>query len=78
MRVKTQENLRSTSTNAHSVVVYDIANNPIFAATHFLGDSNVILAARAGEEDFQAVLNLIGSDIAPKVNTVTETGPDHA
>jgi hypothetical protein len=78
MRVNTQENLQPQSVNAHSVVVYDRANNPIFAATHFLGESDIIIAARAGEEDFQAVLNLIGADVEPKVKIVSEVHPKNA
>lgn len=71
MLVKTQVDLQPKSTPAYSVIVYDNAGNPIFAATHFI-DNNVVVAARVGEPDFQAVLNLIGDDVAPKVETIQE------
>ena len=49
---------------AHSVVIEDDMGNPIFVATHI---ADGILYSAVGDNDFKAVLNMVGLDNAPTV-----------
>lgn len=69
MKIKAQTNLIPKSAEVDSIVVYDNNDNPIFAATHILGEA--IAVARVGESDFPHVLKLIGDDVCPKVSEIS-------
>jgi hypothetical protein len=64
MLVKTQHNLMPHDEKAHSVVIEDDMGNPIFVATHI---ADGILYSAVGDNDFKAVLNMVGLDNAPTV-----------
>lgn len=70
MRVKSQHYLQPTVVDAHSVVVEDSRGNILFVAVEAGGNS--ILAAQAGDKDFNDILKALGID---KVTYVTEFKP---
>ena len=67
MLVKSQHNLIPSETPAHSVVIEDDMQNPIFVATHIGGG---ILYSSVGEPEFAAALEAAG--IKQKAPVVTE------
>jgi hypothetical protein len=69
MLIKCQHALQPTEQQAHSVVVFDDKNNPLFVAMH-LADG--IVYSSLGEKDFQVVLELVGIEKAP---TIVEIPP---
>ena len=65
MLVKSQHNLIPSETKAHSVVIEDDMQNPIFVATHIGGG---ILYSSVGEPEFAGALAAAGvKQKAPKV-----------
>lgn len=67
MLVKSQHNLIPSETAAHSVVIEDDMQNPIFVATHIGGG---ILYSSVGEPEFAAALAAAG--VKNPAPTVTE------
>jgi hypothetical protein len=57
MKIKTLHKLQPTDAQADCVIVRDDFNNPIFAAVH-VGET--IVCASVGDNDFDAVLRMIG------------------
>jgi hypothetical protein len=64
MLIKSQHTLQPAEQKAHSVVVYDDHNNPLFAAMHM---ADGIVYASLGENDFATVLKLVGIESPPKI-----------
>jgi hypothetical protein len=69
MKIKSQKNLVPAETTAHTVVVEDDMQNPIFVAVHV---ADAIAYAAVGDADFKRVLKLAGIETAP---TVIELAP---
>ena len=69
MKVKSQKNLVPSETIAHTVVIEDDMQNPIFVAVHV---ADAIAYASVGDGDFKRVLKLAGIETAP---TVVELPP---
>ena len=69
MIVKSQHNLIPADTKAHSVVVEDDLGNPIFVATHI---ADGILYSSVGDNDFKAVLEMVGISNAPTVKEIPQ------
>lgn len=68
MLVKTQHNLLPSEIKAHSIVIEDDLNNPIFVATH-LADG--IVYSAVGDNDFATLLKMVGVVTPPpKVNEI--------
>ena len=57
MKIKAIHKLQPTAVQADCVIVRDDLDNPIFAAVH-VGET--IICASAGDNDFDAVLQMIG------------------
>jgi hypothetical protein len=70
MRVKNQYNLQPTEFESHAVVLEDSEGNIIFAAVEL--EDGTILAAQAGDKDFEPLLKYMQID---KVTAVTEIKP---
>ena len=74
MLVKSQHNLTPTEKEAHSVVIEDDMQNPIFVATHIGGG---ILYASVGDPEFAAALMAAGVKTpAPTVREVLKPRED--
>ena len=69
MLIKTQYNLSPQDTPAHSVVVEDDLQNPIFVATHL---AEGIIYSSVGDSDFKEVLKLVGISGAPSVDHISQ------
>jgi len=69
MIVKSQHNLIPADTKAHSVVIEDDLGNPIFVATHIVDG---ILYSAVGDNDFKAVLEMVGISNAPTVKEIPQ------
>ena len=66
MLVKTQHNLMPAEAKAHTVVIEDDLQNPIFVATHV---ADGIIYSAVGDADFATVLKMAGvTTPPPKVN----------
>jgi len=70
MLVKNQYNLQPTEFESHAVVLEDREGNIIFAAAEL--EDGTILAAQAGEKDFEPLLKYLHID---KVKAVIDIKP---
>ncbi len=70
MIIKNQYNLQPTEFESHAVILEDREGNIIFAAVEL--EDGTILAAQAGEKDFEPLLKFLHVD---KTTTVTEIQP---
>lgn len=68
MLVKLQHNLQPSEHPAHSVVIEDDNGVPVLVAMQF---DNYIICAKAGDEDFHAVLNALGVNKKIIVDEIT-------
>lgn len=70
MRIKNQYNLQPSEFESHAFTLEDSQGNIIFVAVEL--DGGTILAAQAGDADFESLLNLLHID---KVTVVTNVKP---